>query len=141
MSAILSGTAVAATAVSPAALRVYFQDTQGGIREGTYPTSGSPSGWGVSKTPIFTAKLYTPLAVISWDNGQQVSHPKIAELIADSHLCPLSQQHSPGVGLSRELMGAWIFDQLEFSCSFDHLSLGRVLVTEWRLANPFVRSR
>lgn len=74
MSGILSGTAVAATAVSAAALRVYFQDDQGGIREGTYPTPGSPSGWGVSKTPIFTAKLYTPLAVISWNNGQQVWH-------------------------------------------------------------------
>jgi hypothetical protein len=37
------------------ALRVYFQDEQGGIREGTYPTAGSPSGWGVSKTAIFTA--------------------------------------------------------------------------------------
>lgn len=73
MSGILSGTAVAATAVSPAALRVYFQDEQGGIREGTYPTAGSSSGWGVNKTAIFTAKLYTPLAVISWDNGTQVS--------------------------------------------------------------------
>lgn len=74
MSGILSGTAVAATAVSAATLRVFFQDDQGGIREGIYPTAGSPSGWGVSKTAIFTAKLYTPLAVISWNNGQQVSH-------------------------------------------------------------------
>jgi hypothetical protein len=74
MSGILSGTSVAATAVSAAAIRVYFQDEQGGIREGKYPTPGSPSGWGVSKTPIFTAKLFTPLSVISWDNGQQVSH-------------------------------------------------------------------
>jgi hypothetical protein len=72
MSGILSGTSVTATAVSAAALRVYFQDEQGGIREGTYPTPGSPSGWGVSKTPIFTAKLFTPLSVISWDNGQQI---------------------------------------------------------------------
>ena len=82
MVAILSGTSIAATAVSAAALRVYFQDDQGGIREGTYPTHGSPSGWGVSKNPIFSAKLFTPLAVISWDNGKQVSHkPPIETLL------------------------------------------------------------
>src|SRR5271156_4690968 len=74
MSGILSGTSVAATALSAATLRVYLQDDQGGIRQGTYPTAGSPSGWGVSSTPIFTAKLYTPLAAISWDGGKQVSH-------------------------------------------------------------------
>jgi hypothetical protein len=73
MPAILSGTSVAATAVSPSALRVYFQDDQGGIREGNYPTSG-PGGWSVTDTPIFSAKLFTPLAVISWDNGNEVCH-------------------------------------------------------------------
>jgi len=73
MSGILSGTSVAATALSAATLRVYLQDDQGGIREGTYPTAGSPSGWGVSKSPIFKAKLFTPLSVISWNDGKEAS--------------------------------------------------------------------
>jgi len=73
MPAILTGTSIAATAIAPATLRVYFQDDSGGIREGTYPTPGSASGWGVTSNPIFTAKLFTPLAVISWNDGKQVS--------------------------------------------------------------------
>ena len=92
MPAILSGTSVAATAVSPSALRVYFQDDQGGIREGSYPTSG-PGGWSVTDTPIFSAKLFTPLAVISWDNGNEVRYnPVIARhLTVASCLLPLGQ--------------------------------------------------
>jgi hypothetical protein len=62
MPAILSGTSVAATAVYPSALRVYFQDHQGGIREGSYPTSG-PGGWSVTDTPIFSASRLWPSSV------------------------------------------------------------------------------
>lgn len=61
-------TAVAATATSTATSRVYFQDTDNGIREVTYDNGN----WTVSNDVLFSAKRSTPLAVISWDEGKQV---------------------------------------------------------------------
>lgn len=61
-------TAVAATATSTATSRVYFQDTENGIREVTYDNGN----WTVSNDVLFSAKRSTPLAVISWDEGKQV---------------------------------------------------------------------
>nr|UXE44015.1 fucose-specific lectin [Trichoderma aurantioeffusum] len=59
--------AVAATAISPLSFRVYFQDTQNGIREAIYD-----GRWTTSNTVLFTAKRSTPLSVISWDEGKQI---------------------------------------------------------------------
>ncbi|KAK2756738.1 hypothetical protein FQN54_005184 [Arachnomyces sp. PD_36] len=50
--------------------RVYFQDKLGGIREGRY-SDGEWAG-GDSDSVLFTAKLYTPLAIITWDSGKQI---------------------------------------------------------------------
>nr|UWK20157.1 fucose-specific lectin [Trichoderma cf. fertile] len=56
-------TAVAATATSASTSRVYFQDTQNGIREAIY----NNGKWTISDSVLFTAKRSTPLAVISFD--------------------------------------------------------------------------
>lgn len=61
--------AVAATATSASTSRVYFQDTQNGIREAIYDNGK----WTISDAVLFTAKRSTPLAVISLDEGKQVS--------------------------------------------------------------------
>ncbi|KAK4081229.1 uncharacterized protein Triagg1_2761 [Trichoderma aggressivum f. europaeum] len=61
-------TAVAATATSTSTSRVYFQDTQNGIREVVYDNEN----WNVSNDVLFSAKRSTPLAVVSWDEGRQV---------------------------------------------------------------------
>ncbi|KAI0389956.1 fucose-specific lectin [Xylariaceae sp. FL0594] len=63
----LNGSAVAATATGNRICKVYFQDAEGGIRERAWA-----HGWHVTPAPIFTAKLWTPLAAISWDGGNQV---------------------------------------------------------------------
>ncbi|KAL7784087.1 fungal fucose-specific lectin domain-containing protein [Trichoderma ceciliae] len=59
--------AVAATAISASSFRVYFQDSQNGIREAIYDGQ-----WTTSNDALFTAKRSTPLSVISWDEGKQV---------------------------------------------------------------------
>nr|UWK21974.1 fucose-specific lectin [Trichoderma protrudens] len=59
--------AVAATAISTLSFRVYFQDTQNGIREAIYD-----GGWTTSSAVLFTARRSTPLSVISWDEGKQI---------------------------------------------------------------------
>lgn len=60
--------AVAATVVNGGGFRVYFQDTQNGIREAIY--NGK---WTTSNEVLFTARRSSPLAVVSWDGGNQVS--------------------------------------------------------------------
>lgn len=64
---ILPGSSIASI-TWPGNRRVYFQDKLGGIREGVY----SDGEWAGGHTELFTAKLYTPLAIITWDNGKQV---------------------------------------------------------------------
>ena len=64
---LLNGSAVAATAMSSWKCNVYFQDAQGGIRE--YINN---EGWKSSKVSLFEAKLFSPLAVISFDSGKEV---------------------------------------------------------------------
>lgn len=61
--------AVAAVAASAKSFRIYFQDTQNGIREGVY----HGGKWTVSGKAIFYAKRLTPLSAVSWDGGNQVS--------------------------------------------------------------------
>jgi hypothetical protein len=61
--------AVAAVAISATSFRVYFQDTENGIREGIH----DDGEWTVSSDAIFNAKRLTPLSAISWDSGKQVS--------------------------------------------------------------------
>lgn len=61
--------AVAAVAESANSFRIYFQDTQNGIREGVY----HEGKWAISEEAIFRAKRLTPLSAVSWDGGKQVS--------------------------------------------------------------------
>lgn len=63
----LNGSAVAATATGPRTCKVYFQDAEGGIREHAWA-----HGWHATPEPVFKAKLWSPLAAISWDGGNQV---------------------------------------------------------------------
>ena len=70
---IPSGNAIAATGWSAWHMRIYFQDGRGQVRESRHD-DGVWSGGDVKST-IFTAKLGTPLSVISWDNGRQVRWP------------------------------------------------------------------
>ncbi|KAF1954372.1 fucose-specific lectin [Byssothecium circinans] len=67
---IPSGHSIAATAWSAWHIRVYFQDGRGGVRESRHD-DGVWSG-GDARSVLFTAKMGTPLSVISWDNGQQI---------------------------------------------------------------------
>jgi len=71
---LLPGTSIAATSwVKPedgtAHLRVYTQDIKGGIRETRWDKSWSG---GSSKDVIATAKPYSPLAVLSYNNGTSI---------------------------------------------------------------------
>lgn len=63
----LSGSAVAAVALSTWSCRVYCQDAQGGILEAAHDGIWSPRS-----SALFRAKMFTPLAVISWDSGRQI---------------------------------------------------------------------
>ncbi|KAL6890455.1 fucose-specific lectin [Trichoderma evansii] len=67
--------AVAAVAASARSFRIYFQDTQNGIREGVY----HDGKWTVSGKAIFYAKRLTPLSAVSWDGGNQVRIYSISE--------------------------------------------------------------
>jgi hypothetical protein len=60
--------AVAAVAASAESFRIYFQDTQNGIREGVY----EDGKWNVSDEAIFYARRLSPLSAVSWDDGNQV---------------------------------------------------------------------
>ncbi|KAF3068350.1 putative phosphatidylcholine-hydrolyzing phospholipase c protein [Daldinia childiae] len=63
----LSSSDVAAVATGPLKYNVYHQDSNGAIREHTY--NGE---WSATKSPTFSAKLSSPLAVISFDDGKEV---------------------------------------------------------------------
>lgn len=60
--------AVAAVAASAKSFRIYFQDTQNGIREGVY----NDGKWNVSGKAIFYARRLSPLSAVAWDGGNQV---------------------------------------------------------------------
>jgi hypothetical protein len=60
--------AVAAIAASAKSFRIYFQDTQNGIREAVY----NDGKWTISNKAIFQAKRLSPLSAVSWDGGNQV---------------------------------------------------------------------
>lgn len=73
----LSGSDVAAVATGPSKCNVYYQDFKGVIREYTY--NGE---WSATQSPTFSAKLSSPLAVISFDNGKQVRNINDTILLA-----------------------------------------------------------
>jgi hypothetical protein len=64
---VLNGSAIAATATSSGKCHVYFQDTQRGIRE--YVNNGV---WKAMAKSIFEARMFSPLAVISFNSGKEV---------------------------------------------------------------------
>ncbi len=65
---ILAGTSVASTALRPWACSVYFQRMDGYVQQ-----SVNNQGWTSKGDGLFTAKLFSPLAAISWDDGKEVS--------------------------------------------------------------------
>ncbi|KAI9740318.1 MAG: hypothetical protein M1834_004897 [Cirrosporium novae-zelandiae] len=65
---ILSGSAVASTTPSLWSCRVYCQDSQGGIREVIH----DQGIWTTRNSELFKAKMFTPLAIISWDEGREI---------------------------------------------------------------------
>ncbi|KAM0465859.1 hypothetical protein ACHAPV_000804 [Trichoderma viride] len=67
--------AVAAVAASSKSFRIYFQDTQNGIREGVY----NDGKWTVSGKAIFRARRLSPLSAVSWDGGSQIRIYSISE--------------------------------------------------------------
>ena len=80
---ILFNSAVTAVAPSLQNCQVYFQDAQGGIRESLY--SGV---WTASNSVLFTAKLFSPLAVITrlrlstwWGPEKGLLRTEIIELL------------------------------------------------------------
>ncbi|KAI0846452.1 fungal fucose-specific lectin-domain-containing protein [Daldinia vernicosa] len=82
----LSGSDITAVATGSSECNVYHQDSQGVIREYTY--NGK---WNATKSPTFSAKLSSPLAVISFDAGKQVRVYCVSE---DGYLEEWC--HSPG---------------------------------------------
>jgi len=64
---VLNGSDVAATATCSLKCNIYYQDAQGVIRE--YTNNG---GWKATSSSTFSAKLFSPLAVISFDSGKEV---------------------------------------------------------------------
>ncbi|PBK99477.1 fungal fucose-specific lectin [Armillaria gallica] len=75
---IVPGTSIAATALSPTPIRVYFQDSSNGVRE----FSHSWAGWtgGTSHDIRFQAKPRSPLAVMEWVEGDKTRHIRIYAL-------------------------------------------------------------
>lgn len=65
---ILPGSSVTATTPSSGEWNVYYQDVQGGIRQSAYSDV-----WTASNSSMFTAKRFTPLAVVAWNGGNEVS--------------------------------------------------------------------
>ncbi|KAF3762116.1 hypothetical protein M406DRAFT_76195 [Cryphonectria parasitica EP155] len=83
----VSGHSIAAITWSAWHIRVYFQDGRGGVRESRHDDGvwiGGDSG-----SVLFTAKMGTPLSVISWDNGQQSrdSSRALFEAVSDLLAC------------------------------------------------------
>lgn len=68
---ILPRTSIAATTWANWRCRIYFQDSIGNICHAKHD-AGTWSG-GSGQTVLIEAKLYTPLAVSSWDSGREVS--------------------------------------------------------------------
>lgn len=64
---VLNGSDVAATATGSLKCNVYYQDAQGLVRE--YTNNG---GWMATSSSTFSAKLFSSLAVISFDLGKEV---------------------------------------------------------------------
>ncbi|KAI0206090.1 fucose-specific lectin [Astrocystis sublimbata] len=62
------GTDVAITATGEYECKVYYQDTEGVVRESIHLVSG----WKHTTTPTFKAKPASPLAAISFDSGNAV---------------------------------------------------------------------
>ncbi|KAL7953518.1 fungal fucose-specific lectin domain-containing protein [Trichoderma compactum] len=90
--AINARTAVAATATSTSTSRVYFQDTENGIREVTYDNGN----WTVSNDALFSAKRSTPLAVVSWDEGKQIRIYCVSSEGLLQEWCGINGSWSPG---------------------------------------------
>lgn len=68
-SKILANSAVAAIAPSAWHCRVYFQNEKGEVCEVTH----SDGHWEQDRSVLFTAKIGTPLAAVSWREGKEVS--------------------------------------------------------------------
>jgi hypothetical protein len=68
---VLSGTYIASTPLGPTSSRVYFQDNQGWVVE-TFWSNGQMRGY----QRCFYAKMGTPLAVISWQDDEEVWQTK-----------------------------------------------------------------
>ncbi|KAI1295934.1 fucose-specific lectin [Xylaria venustula] len=62
------GSDVATVPTATNECRVYYQDTDGFIREHIHRLEG----WTLSNIPPFKAKPASPLAVVGWDNGSQI---------------------------------------------------------------------
>ncbi|KAK6334558.1 hypothetical protein TWF730_003772 [Orbilia blumenaviensis] len=75
------GHSITATAWSAWHVRVYFQDSQGGVRESRHD-DGRWAG-GDTNSILFVAKLGTPLAAINWNSGAEI---RIYYLSPDDHL-------------------------------------------------------
>ncbi|KAH8745417.1 fungal fucose-specific lectin-domain-containing protein [Hyaloscypha sp. PMI_1271] len=73
---ILLGTSVASTALYSEACSVYFQDMDGCILQSdnnnNNNNNNNSQGWADTTERLFSAKLFTPLAAISWDDGNEV---------------------------------------------------------------------
>nr|WOD46597.1 hypothetical protein [Trichoderma atroviride] len=68
-------TAVAAIAISSVSFRIYFQDTENGIREGVY----HDGKWTFSGKALFHARRLSPLAAITWDEGSEIRVYSVSE--------------------------------------------------------------
>jgi len=66
-SGVLDGSDVAVTATDSLKCNVYYQNVRGVIREHT-----NNGGWKATNSFTFSAKLFSPLVVISFDSGNQV---------------------------------------------------------------------
>ncbi|KAI2632434.1 fucose-specific lectin [Hypoxylon sp. NC1633] len=65
---ILPGTSVASTAFKTWECAVFYQGMDGGIRHSVHRSAE----WISSSNTLFKAKLFTPLAVISWKEGNEI---------------------------------------------------------------------
>lgn len=64
---ILDGSDVAATATGELKCNVYYQSAQGVIREHV-----KDGGWKATNSSTFSARMFSPLAAISFDSGKEV---------------------------------------------------------------------
>ena len=65
----LAESAVAVTALSSWRCRVYYQNSKGDVFESAH----DKGEWSTKSSPLFRAKVFTPLTVISWNNGNEAS--------------------------------------------------------------------